>query len=93
MLNFCSSDHVRRCSHAILPLACHACPDYHLLGLAQEHAVGVRVARREDDLAVLTAIWQTPGPLALDLMLNLTAQAATPICLTLPPAPPPSTMA
>jgi hypothetical protein len=58
-------------------------PEYYLLGLVQEYAVRLSVARGEDDLAVVTAIWQAPGPLALQLVLNLTAQAAITFCMTL----------
>ena len=58
----------------------------YLLGLVQEHAVRLSVARGEDDLTVVTAIWQAPGPLALQLVLNLTAQAAITFCKTFPAA-------
>ena len=51
-------------------------PERYLLGLVEENAMRLRVARSEDDLQVLTAIRQTPGPLALQLMLYLTAQSA-----------------
>ena len=50
-------------------------PKHHLLALVEKYAMRLRVARSEDDLQVLRAIWQTPGPLALQLMLYLTAQA------------------
>ena len=58
-------------------------PESYLLGLVQEHTVGLRVARGEDNLAVLTAIWQAPGPLALKLTLHLTAPAAVTVSFTL----------
>ena len=51
-------------------------PEHHLLGLVEEYAMRLRVARSKNDFQVLTAIWQTPGPLALQLMLYLTAQSA-----------------
>ena len=51
-------------------------PRHHLLGLVEEYAMCLRVARSEDNIQVLTAVWQTPGPLALQLMLYLTAQSA-----------------
>jgi hypothetical protein len=60
--------------------------EYYLLGLVQEYAVRLSVARGEDDLAVVTAIWQAPGPLALQLVLHLTAKAAITFRMTLPAA-------
>ena len=50
--------------------------------------MGLCMARGEDDLAILAAIWQPPGTLALDLMLNLTAPAAIALSLGISAASP-----
>ena len=57
----------------------------YLLGLVQQNAVRLSMAGGEDDLAVLRAIRQAPGALALQLMLHLTAYNRAPLSM-----PPPS---